>query len=246
MTCSDIAVETPRADGPTIGLVLQLGLLAGLGATGGLHAAGWITGTAVGVGTWVLLGSGLRCSGARALGAANRVTLARAILVGGVAAFAADSLTRAVPVPVVVGLAAVALLLDGVDGKVARRTGSASALGARFDMEVDAFLILVLSVLLVRSIGPWVLVIGGMRYVFATAARLLPWMAAELPPRLSRKVVAAAQGTILALAVAGLLPRAVTVATVQLALVALCWSFGRDMIWLRRAAGAGPAVRAAL
>ena len=49
---------------------------------------------------------------------------------GRVAAFAADSLTRAVPVPVVVRLAAVALLLDGVDGKVARRTGSASALGA--------------------------------------------------------------------------------------------------------------------
>ena len=39
-----------------------------------------------------------------------------------------------------------ALALDGVDGQVARRTGTASELGARFDMEVDAFLILVLSV----------------------------------------------------------------------------------------------------
>ena len=36
--------------------------------------------------------------------------------------------------------------LDAVDGQVARRTGTVSALGARFDMEVDAFLILVLSV----------------------------------------------------------------------------------------------------
>ena len=42
-------------------------------------------------------------------------------------------------------LASVALILDGVDGKVARRTRNASAFGARFDMEVDAFLILVFS-----------------------------------------------------------------------------------------------------
>ena len=38
-----------------------------------------------------------------------------------------------------------ALLLDAVDGGVARRTGTVSGFGARFDMEVDAFLILVLS-----------------------------------------------------------------------------------------------------
>ena len=43
-------------------------------------------------------------------------------------------------------LSSVALALDGVDGQVARRTRTVSALGARFDMEVDAFLVLVLSV----------------------------------------------------------------------------------------------------
>ena len=48
-------------------------------------------------------------------------------------------------------LAAVALVLDGVDGQVARRTGTVSALGARFDMEVDAFLMLVLSVYVASS-----------------------------------------------------------------------------------------------
>ena len=37
-------------------------------------------------------------------------------------------------------------VLDAVDGHVARRTGTATAFGARFDMEVDAFLIVVLSV----------------------------------------------------------------------------------------------------
>ncbi len=238
MTTSDSIVVESRVDGTTVGLALQVGLLAGLAATAGLQAAGWVAGSAVGVGTWALLGDGLRRSGSRSLGPANQVTLARTILVGGVAALAADSLTRAVPLAAVVTLTAVALLLDGVDGQVARRTGSASRLGARFDMEVDAFLILVLSVLLVRRIGPWVLAIGGLRYVFVATGQVLPWLTADLPPLFSRKVVAAAQGTVLVVAVAGVLPRTLTVVAVQAALAALCWSFGRDVVWLARSARA--------
>src|SRR5690606_41330950 len=53
-------------------------------------------------------------------------------------------------------LATVGLVLDGVDGRVARRTGTSSPRGARFDMEVDAFLILVLSVHAALFLGPWV------------------------------------------------------------------------------------------
>ena len=79
-------------------------------------------------------------------------------------------------------MTAVALALDGVDGKVARRTGTSSALGARFDMEVDAFLILVLSAASPLSLGPWVLAIGAMRYAFVAAAEVLAWLRAALPP----------------------------------------------------------------
>ena len=52
-----------------------------------------------------------------------------------------------------------AAILDLADGWVARRTGTATAVGARFDMEVDALLILVLSALVWRYgvTGPWVL-----------------------------------------------------------------------------------------
>lgn len=232
MTFGDSIAAVPRTHGTTAGLALQLGLLTGLGATIGLHTAGWIAGSAVGLGTWALLSDGLRRSGARLLGPANRVTLARTILVGGVAALAADSLTRDVPVGVLVPLAAVALLLDGVDGLVARRTASETALGARFDMEVDAFLILVLSVVAARSMGAWVLAIGGMRYAFVAAGMRWPWLTAPLPPRFSRKVVAAAQGAVLVVAVSGALPSTVAVAIVAAALAALIWSFGRDLRWL--------------
>jgi phosphatidylglycerophosphate synthase len=229
-------VGKSRVDGPAVGLAVQLGLLAGLAATVGVRPAGWTAAVAFGLGTYALLGNALRRAGRRALGPADVVTLARAILVGGVVALAVDALTHSAPVAVVVALAAVALALDGVDGAVARRTGTASPLGARFDMEVDAVLVLALSVLLVREVGAWVLVIGGMRYAFVAAGLAFPWLTAPLPPRRSRKVVAAAQGIVLVVAVAGVLPPGATIAAVALALALLCWSFGRDVAWLKRSA----------
>ena len=80
------------------------------------------------------------------LTAASWVTLARATLAVAVAVLAVDSFTHGIPVALLVTLAAVALCLDPIDGWLARRTGTATALGARFDGEVDAFLILALSV----------------------------------------------------------------------------------------------------
>ena len=123
------------------------------------------------------------------------MTLTRATLVGGVTALVADSFGRPAPVPPLVALTAVALVLDAVDGWVARRTGTASALGARFDMEVDAFLILVLSVYVAQSVGAWVLAIGAARYAFVAAGWLLPWLRGPLPPRYWRKVVAASRAS---------------------------------------------------
>ena len=55
--------------------------------------------------------------------------------------------------PLLIGLTVPALILDAVDGWLARRTRTATELGARFDMEVDAFLILALSVFVSRAAG---------------------------------------------------------------------------------------------
>ena len=136
------------------------------------------------------------------------------------------------PVALLVSLAAVALVLDAVDGWVARRTRTTATLGARFDGEVDAFLILVLSVYVARSAGAWVLAIGAARYAFLVAGWLLPWMRAPLPPRYWRKVVAATQGIVLTVAAADVLPPALTRAALVGALALLAESFGRDVWWL--------------
>jgi phosphatidylglycerophosphate synthase len=159
------------------------------------------------------------------------VTLARATLVGGVTALVAEGATGP-RIFVLVTIGTVALALDGLDGYLARRNNTVSALGARFDMEVDAFLILVLSVLVCRSLGYWVLAIGLMRYAFVAAAAVVPRLRSTLPFSRARKVVAAMQGGLLVAAAAPFVPRPVAVLMVAVALVALVWSFGRDVRWL--------------
>ncbi|MDT7841399.1 CDP-alcohol phosphatidyltransferase family protein [Streptomyces justiciae] len=217
-----------------VGAGVQILLLALLGTAIGMGPAGWLTGLAFAVATWAVLSRALHRTQPRSFGPANRVTLGRSILVGGVTALVADSFQSSPPVTLFVGLTAVALILDGVDGKVARRTGTSTPLGARFDMEVDAFLILVLSVYVSMSLGPWVLLIGAMRYAFVAAARVWTWLNAPLPPSTARKTVAALQGVFLLLAASGLLPYALEFAVVATALGTLVWSFGRDVLWLFR------------
>jgi phosphatidylglycerophosphate synthase len=229
--------------GPAIGLVGQITLLAGLAVFVGLGPAGWLVGTAYAAVLCALLARGMDRFGASALGPADRITLVRATLVGAVTALSA---ARQPATGVLVALAVVALVLDGVDGAVARRSGTVSPLGAQFDMEVDAFLILVLSVDATRSLGVWVLAIGAMRYGFGAASRVLPWLRRRLPYRYWRKVVAAIQGVVLVAAVSGVLPRPMAIALVAAALALLVESFGRDILWLARSrkAGASPAVPA--
>jgi phosphatidylglycerophosphate synthase len=219
-------------NGPLMGLIAQAVVLAAVAGTVGLGIAGWLAGVAYGVLTCVALTRGLSRSGAHGLGPADRVTLARATLVGGVLAQTVDSFNRPVPVAVLVALAVVALGLDAVDGQVARRTGTVSALGARFDMEVDATLLLVLSVYLTRQFGEWALMSGTMRYAFVLATWLLPWMRTALPPRYWRKVVAATQGVVLVVATANVLPRPLIAAALAASLALLTESFGRDVGWL--------------
>ncbi len=234
MTPSTPTATASSTRGPAAGLAVQFVVLAVLAGTVGLTAAGWVAGAAYGIVLCGLLGLGLRRSGATALGPANLVTLARALLVGGVTALVVSSAQRPVHQALLVTVAAVALALDGVDGQVARRTGTSSELGARFDMEVDAFLILVLSVVVAGTFGWWTVAIGAFRYVFVTASWALPWLTAALPPKFSRKVVAAAQGIVLVVASAGLLPYPLALAAVVAALASLTWSFGRDIAWLWR------------
>jgi phosphatidylglycerophosphate synthase len=222
--------------GALTGLLGQVAVLAALAGTVGLGSAGGLAGLAYGVAAVGLLTRALRRSRTAVLGPADLVTLARSVLVGGVVALVADSFARPVAVGALTAVAVVALSLDAVDGRVARRTGTVSAVGARFDMEVDSILILVLSAYAARSLGLWVLAIGSVHYVLVIARRVLPWLRSPLPPRYWCKVVAAVQGMALIAAASGLLPHGVVLVLLVVVAALLAESFGREVweLWRRR------------
>jgi len=221
--------------GLAVGALAQFAVLGTITVGVGLGVVGWLAGTVYAVVVWATLSHALRRSGQRSLGPANVVTLTRSTLVGGITALVADAVAgHRTPTAALVVLTTVALILDAVDGQVARRTGTTTALGARFDMETDAFLILVLSAFVALELGWWVLAIGVFRYAFVAASWRLPWLRASLPPRFSRKTVAVVQAVVLVVASSGLLPTIVNAVAVGLALAMLTWSFVRDSHWLWR------------
>jgi phosphatidylglycerophosphate synthase len=227
------------------GLAATAVLLGVVSVTAGLGVAGWITGLVTGAAAAALMVTARMRSDQPAIHPADWITLTRAMLIAGVAGLVADSFGRSVSIIALLTLSSAALALDAVDGLVARRTGTATALGARIDGEADAFLILLLSIFVARDYGSWVLVIGAARYAFLLAGWLMPWLRAPLPPRFWRKVVAAVQGIVLTVAASGVPSRLAGMTAVAVALLLLAESFGRDVIWLYRT-GAGPRTRRAV
>jgi len=214
-----------------VGLGAQTLLLALVSVTVGISARGWVFGLAACLAAHVWLALALHRAGSVAVGPANLVTLGRVTIVATVAALVTGTSGHDA-VAATLTLAAIALALDAVDGQVARRTQSVSTVGARFDGEVDAFLILVLSVAVAPIVGPWVLAIGLWRYAFGFAGVCLRWLRQPLPTSYWGKTVAVVQGVTLTVALSRLLPHDVTVSALVIALLLLTESFCQAIWWL--------------
>src|SRR6185369_8571950 len=160
------------------GMLATAALLGVVAVTAGLGVAGWIAGLATGSAAATLLVTARMRSDQPAILPADWITLTRMVLIAGVAGLVADSFGRPVSTTALVTLSSVALALDAVDGLVARWTGTATPLGARIDGEADAFLILLLSIVVSQDYGAWVLAIGAARYALLLAGWLIPWLAA--------------------------------------------------------------------
>ena len=168
-------------------------------------------------------------------GSANQITTLRAILVSLVAGFVGEPRLPSVAMgAVIVSIAATAL--DGVDGWLARRNRSASAFGARFDMEIDALLILALSVLAWRhdKAGAWVVLSGLMRYAFVAAGTIAPWLRAVLPPSRRRQTICVIQIAALTLVMTPTIRPPISTMVAAAALLTLTYSFLNDTVWLWR------------
>lgn len=167
---------------------------------------------------------------------ADRVTLARGVLAGGCATLAVFTWAGLLPSQswLLVLLAAPAALLDAVDGWVARKTGSANDYGARLDMETDAAFLVILSIPAVLIVGPWVLFIGAMRYLFVAAAWWRPALKGKLHFSQFRRAVAALQSIVLVAILVPIVPAMVASALAGTALALLTVSFGKDIYTLER------------
>ena len=175
----------------------------------------------------------------RKFGPANLVTAFRACLVSltGATVLCFDSLAATdTALWTLAGVVLIALALDGVDGYLARSYGHESSFGARFDMEVDALLILVLSVAaaFLEKAGLWVLLIGLMRYGFVAAGWVMPKLNGELLPSFRRKLVCVIQISALCLILIPFVTVPYSTAIAVVALVALAYSFTVDVLYLLR------------
>jgi len=167
------------------------------------------------------------------IGSANRVTTARAVFVALLAGGIGES-SEPVFQAAAALIAGVVAVMDGVDGWVARRTGMSSAFGARFDMEIDALLIQVLSILAWQygKAGAWVLLSGLLRYVFVLAGWVWPWMERPLEPSRRRRIVCVVQVAALIAAIEPFVLPPISTAVAALGLGILAGSFLVDTRWL--------------
>ena len=170
-------------------------------------------------------------------GAANQITTVRALLVSLVVSLIGEPRLPAIAASAAAA-SVVVTLLDGVDGWLARRNRIASDFGARFDMEIDALLILALSMLAWRfeKAGAWVVLSGILRYAFVAAGARLTWLHAPLPASRRRQAICVLQIAALTVAIVPAIPPPISAPLAAVALGALGVSFLVDILWLWRRA----------
>jgi phosphatidylglycerophosphate synthase len=166
-------------------------------------------------------------------GPANQVTTVRAVFVALVVGAIGGPATAAVAAGAA-GAGVAVTVMDGIDGWIARRSRMASRFGARFDMEIDAMLILALAILTWQQgkAGPWVVLSGLLRYLFVAAGWLLPHMRRPLPDSRRRQTICVIQIVALIVALEPFVAPAASELVAGAALLALVYSFAIDTRWL--------------
>ena len=195
----------------------------------------WKATTVVVFGSSLTLVLAIKHLSTRSFGPANQVTLARGGLVALLFALIGDSTAAWL----IVVVASTALALDGVDGWLARRFDVESEFGARFDMEIDALLLLALTVLAWQygKAGPWILLAGVMRYLFVASSFLLPFLGRSLPPRRRRQTAFVVQAIAVIVCISPVVAQPVSGAIALIGLVLLTLSFAIDVGYLARDPG---------
>jgi phosphatidylglycerophosphate synthase len=163
-------------------------------------------------------------------GPANHVTMIRAMLATLVASLIGEPAIARVAAAATAA-AVLMIVLDGVDGWLARRSRMTSAFGARFDVETDALLVMAMSLLVWQhgKAGAWALLGGMMRYAFVMAGYWLRWMARPLRPTRRAKTISVCHMVGVSVALAPIVAHPLSAIAVGSTVIALSWSFAVDV-----------------
>lgn len=120
-------------------------------------------------------------------GSANLVTTLRLLLIVGM-----GFLHEFLPHVILFFGFMIAIILDGVDGYIARKYNQSSKPGEALDMETDAFMVLLLSWIHFSSneMQWWILIPGGLRYYYEIAFYFFPNRDVRKPPKKVRATIA--------------------------------------------------------
>jgi CDP-diacylglycerol--glycerol-3-phosphate 3-phosphatidyltransferase len=256
------------------GLLAVGGLALGLGTSPAAALFWLLTAAALAAGIHVRLRALLSSNHAPAggplrdrLGAANRLTLGRGLLIAAVAGFLPAPPTQGAArwIPGLLYLAAAAG--DALDGYWARRRGEESLLGRRLDVELDALGLLAAPAVAVAlgRLPPVYLLVGAAYYLYRGGLAWRRWRglpAAEAPARPLARTTAGFHMGFVGLALLPVLDPGVLKVTAVLLMLPLLLGFGWDWLravgrleepaagrWARRFAGAaemGPTLLRAL
>lgn len=218
----------------SVSVIVALGFGAAEDVSGGVVAIAAVLGMLPGVAA----AAAVAVRVPPALTPADHVTLLRAALAAGCAAITAIALWSDASAQswALVAIAVPTLALDAVDGWVARRTGTSHPAGATLDAELDAGVVVVLSLAAATELGWWVLALGAMRYLLLVASWARPSLRADLPRSQFRRTVAGLQGAALVIALAPVTSRPVGIAITGVALGLLLASFGSEVVLKERQA----------
>jgi len=214
-----------------IGFAIVLAASLALGAFAPLSLATWLV---VSVTLW--RARPLVDSHVTRLGPATHLTLLRGLLVSVAVGF-----VPVVPVGTVRWFPAVlygaAAICDRFDGIVARRLGQTTPLGARLDEAMDALGLLAAPAVAVAwgRLPPWYLLVGAAYYLFHATLWLrrrleLPVHLDKVRPKRSTRIFAGLQMTLVAVALAPVIPAEATTVAATLLMMPTLIFFARD--WL--------------
>ena len=125
-------------------------------------------------------------------------------------------------------IAFVVLILDGLDGYLARRFKTTSEFGAYLDMETDAFFVFTLSCILYHQekIGWWILGIGCLRYSYVVVLLFFkPKEQKEARDYFAQVIAVILMGSLVSVF---LLPEVIYLPALLIAGGLVCFSFGKS------------------